>query len=719
MTDRLFMKKNKNSFVDIGILIAVTLIAYFPVSFFLFSLKNDSLVQYLPFRYHLSESIQHGYFPFWSPYLYTGFPVHADMQGMTWNPIVLIISLITRYNMSVLEFEVTIYLVFAAIGMYTLLKSFSLHRVICLVGGISYMSCGFINGSASVIPWISSAAFIPFVFIALKYLLERPSIKTSLLFGSALSLLFVCGYPTFFIYTSYLVIATIVAAMVFNRKNLREKINGKIAGLWLLGGLVFLLICAPAIISYIEFLPYYSRGAGITAAKAAENPFTLYSSLSFLLPNAVSKDHVWLNTDTSMRNSYVGIFVFALAALSLLFRKTNWQKLILGITVFSFLLSLGSVTPLHRICYQFLPGFNTFRHPGNIRLFTSIGIILLAAIFIQEFIFEKKYSRQHLISTLYVLTGILLLPVIYSLVFQRGIISNIADAVATKQPKAFLDELRFPSMLLIQSLLQLAFTASMIFLIRKKNINQRVITVLFAANSILFCWIALPFNFISQIRAKAVNQYVASFPDGYPLPDIKSSVETEIISDSTKFPVYGYPNFYSKKITIQDYIITPTMNKSYEEFNADKKLRAGLSGYPFVYLCDTMVTEVPDPLHKKFTYGCFNKNEPWKDSSNGSIILTDFTPNSFRFKVNSNQATMLTLFQQFNFNWKIYVNGNKQPVLRMNRAFMGAVVPAGMSDVRFEYRPGKVIIAAWVSIVVLISIFIYAIISFIRNRKPA
>ncbi|MEO7983825.1 MAG: hypothetical protein ABI688_07070 [Bacteroidota bacterium] len=282
------MKKNSNTITDIILLIIVTVIAYLPVSAFIFSLKNDSLVQYLPFRYHLSESIQHGYFPFWSPYLYTGFPIHADMQGMTWNPIVLTLSLFTRYNMSVLEFEVLIYLVLAATGMYSLLRSFSLHRAICIVGGVSYMSCGFITGSASVIPWISSAAFIPFVLKYLKQFLETVTLKNALAFSISLSLLFLCGYPTFFIYTSYIVLAILLFAAINYFRNKPSPVSIRTVGFLFLSVLVFFCICSPAIISYWEFLPYYSRGSGITVARAAQNPFTPFSSLSFVFPVPVS-----------------------------------------------------------------------------------------------------------------------------------------------------------------------------------------------------------------------------------------------------------------------------------------------------------------------------------------------------------------------------------------------------------------------------------------------
>jgi len=722
MQTGLLMKKNSTTITDIIILIIVTVIAYLPISFFVFSLKNDSLVQYLPFRYHLSESIQHGHFPFWNPYLYTGFPIHADMQGMTWNPIVLTLSSITRYNMSVLEFEVVIYLVIAAIGMYSLLKSFSLSRIICILGGISYMSCGFITGSASVIPWISSAAFIPFVFKYLKRFLDGPSLKSSLSFSISLCMLFLCGYPTFFIYTSYIILAILLFAAITHFKHKPSPVNRKAVGLLSLAVLVFLCICSPAIISYWEFLPYYSRGSGITVAKAAENPFTPFSSISFVLPNVVSKDHQWLDTDTSMRNSYVGLFVFLLFCLSFLGKYNRWQKFILGITVFSFVLSLGSVTLLHKLCYSVLPLFNTFRHPGNIRLFTSFGIILLAAFYAQQLVQSNKDEiKKKLIRLSYIIGSCLGLVAIYCLL-QSGTRQNIAAAFKNiKQPKAFLDAFSFNSFLLIQCTAQILFILLLVYQLRKKTINRKIIAVLFALNSILFCWIALPFNFISQVKTSAVNQYVHSFPDGYPMPDINSPVEAGVISDSTEIPIYGYANFYNKRITIQDHVITPTLNKDYETFYLNNKLGAAMANYPFAWLNDTLLDKTPDSTisNKRFSIWSDKSLKPVITSQAGgaNIKLTSFGPNSFSFKVSSASPTVLSVFQQYNHNWRVKVNRLTTPVLKMNIAFMGVQVPAGESRVEFVYKPTKVIAAIWLSLATIFIVALFFILRAIKSRR--
>jgi hypothetical protein len=148
-------------------------------------------------------------------------------------------------------------------------------------------------------------------------------------------------------------------------------------------------------------------------------------------------------------------------------------------------------------------------------------------------------------------------------------------------------------------------------------------------------------------------------------------------------------------------VITPTLNKSYENFNNDLKLRMLLRGYGFAWLNDTIVTKVPDTINKRFSYGCYTKKD-WKDSTTGSLELTSFYPGKMIFRASSDQATVLTVFQQANPNWHVTLNSNKTFRLRMNKAFMGVVIPPGESVITFSYRPYRVIFAMWTSISVMI-----------------
>ena len=261
------------------------------------------------------------------------------MQGMVWNPVVLLLSLITQYNMSVLEIEVSIYLILSSIGMYMLLKSFSFSRITCIIGAVSYMSCGYMVDSASVIPWISSAAYIPFVLASMHKLLTAPRLSTAIFFALSLSLFFVSCYPGLFIFTIYITVFILFFFLLYAfQKKEFEKIKSCVAYLSL-SLVAFLSICSPAIVSSLEFLPYYARGSAISHQLSITNPFPAFSFISYFLPNAVSQPHDWIPTDRSMRNAYIGLFLFCCFCLSLTHKLSFVKRVILCLTLFAFLFS--------------------------------------------------------------------------------------------------------------------------------------------------------------------------------------------------------------------------------------------------------------------------------------------------------------------------------------------------------------------------------------------
>jgi hypothetical protein len=334
-------------FKDLVLLFFLTLIVYWPLSLNLLSLKNDALVQYLAYRYHLSEAVRHGYLPLWNPYLYTGFPIHADMQGEVWNPLVLFLSLVSKYDMTILQWEVLIYLFLAAVGVYRLVKYLGLSRRTAICCGIAFMSCGYMTDSISVVPWIPSAAFIPFIVLyflrSLKLMLLSDAIKFSL----CLSLMFLCGYPSFFIFLNYILGGSFILWLIYQIKEHNKTVVFKVLLHLGIAYLFFLLICSPAIISYYEFLPYYLRGSGISYEKATQNPLVPFSFITYLLPNAASKAN-FVSTDLSMRNAYVGFFIFLFFLISLK-NLNRFKTIVLVFTIFSCFFSLGSLTPVQKL----------------------------------------------------------------------------------------------------------------------------------------------------------------------------------------------------------------------------------------------------------------------------------------------------------------------------------------------------------------------------------
>ena len=706
------------------LLFLVALITFWPLAIGFFSLKNDALIYFLPWRYHISESIQNGFFPYWTPYLYTGLPLHSDMQSGFWNPIVLFISLFTRYNMTVLQLEVLLYLFIAGIGMYKLLRSFLFSETTCLVVAIAYMCSGFITDSISFIPWITSAAYLPFVFMYFYRLLHNGSTDTAIKLGITLTLLLTAGYPSFFIYSIYILLAAGISWIIVKSKNKKYADVKELLKYGFLASLVFIFVSSPAVISYWEFLEYYQRGKGATLSGALSNSFNLFSTISFITPTAVARPHEYINSDLSARNIYTGFIILIFFLLSFTKKVTGTQKFIIAIIIFSFLFSLGGATPVREWCYRILPFMDSFRHPATIRLFTCLGILILAASAFDKFLSNSFPVRKKIL----ILSGLFtIILIVIMAIYSHG--SNIFRKLSVGNYsingiKQLIDTLTFAELAFVQSLLQLIFILFFFLIILRKNINKRFLSALMIANSIVFAWIGLPYTAVSQVRTSEVNAYLNTFPKGYPPPALYESIQSATNSDSVVISPLGYAGFYNKKISIQDHVITPTLNSNYESFLEQKNLRMQFNTYPYCYFADKSF-ELPLPsidsfLNKKIiVFDVIERPDLINNFSKGMIVLKNFNPNKFEFETTNPGFSLFNLFQQYNKNWTATVNGVSYYVYKTNIAFIGILVPPGTNTITFEYKPRYVHSALQITIVTLLIIATHFILNWRKKFRSA
>src|SRR5688572_8010726 len=89
-----------------------------PISFCILSLKNDALTYYYPVRTLISDALNNGELPLWTPFINMGYPLHADMQSGAWNPIIWIFSFLTQYTLAAFHYELIFYFTLAGLGFY-------------------------------------------------------------------------------------------------------------------------------------------------------------------------------------------------------------------------------------------------------------------------------------------------------------------------------------------------------------------------------------------------------------------------------------------------------------------------------------------------------------------------------------------------------------------------------------------------------------------------
>src|SRR6476469_7222733 len=104
-----YINSKRQSLKTIVMFLLVLLIAYLPVSTFLFFIKNDAFNGYFPPKFFMSESIHAGYLPLWNPYINYGIPQYGDMSSGFWSPVTWLIASTVGYNAYTFTLEVLLY----------------------------------------------------------------------------------------------------------------------------------------------------------------------------------------------------------------------------------------------------------------------------------------------------------------------------------------------------------------------------------------------------------------------------------------------------------------------------------------------------------------------------------------------------------------------------------------------------------------------------------
>lgn len=716
---------------DLLLLLLVTIVAYWPVSFMVLSLKNDAINYFLAMRYNVSEAIQYGYFPSWSPYINMGYPLHGDMQSGVWNPLAFLMSLIRKYDIYWLHVETILVIYLSGVSMYHLLKHFKLERKIILTVSVAYMLNGYITDAGQFLNWLYAAAILPFVFLFAVRCFSELNSKSAFLLGVAHSLMLLCSYPADFILLSYLLFAFMLFSFFRQKKKNGSLQTIKIFGKQLLiSSVTFIVICLPAILSYAPFIQSINRGSGIDIETALMNSLSPANLISFITPWPTQQGEIFQPTDPLIRNCYIGIILF-IFFLNFLFQKTKktfLEKFLIGTFLFFLLFSLGRSAGLRVLSYYTLPLMDTFRHPANAKLFFLFAGQLLAAFAIRNYFNNPAISAKHIkkislfalglagvLSILSFINSNILSAIRYFFIHAKN---NIAETLKyLKEGFSFYDFLFLNTIVLIVILI--AF-----FLLTKKDKLQKYIMPLVFIEMFIIAQGMLPLTYVRKSPPSAVQQILEAQPKGYPLPDTQISIEDYSRDGMKYFETIGCLNPYNKKPGRSDYVITPSNLSTQEAYWDYTGLKNKVNKYPLAYFADT-IYKISDTLSfisstskKKAVLLEDDKSAPaliHQGLGGGPIRFKKFVPGKFEIQTENSRPGVLSILQNHYPNWRVYVNGKKAQILKANLSFMAVVLPSGKNNVEFVYQSNYLKYLAVFSV-----LFLFAgIFLFVYKKNPS
>ncbi len=726
MRQFLNFQQNKVHYKNYLLLLIICLLAYWPLTFGVFSVKNDAIHYFLPYRFNISEAIRNGDWPFWSPYIYLGNPVYGDMQSGAWNPVVWFFSLIGRYDITLFHYENLLYIFLGGVGMYNLTNRLVQHSHTAILIAVSYMLSGFMLGG-QLINWLAAAAFLPFVIHYYLKTLASPSMANPVKAGISLFFLLTAGYPSFFILTGYVLLFLFVIELI---KRYRNKTPNNISWqrflfLQLLILIVFSLLSLPAIISFVDLLPYYGRGGGTTYADTLSNSFEWQHLLSLIFPSSIKANDVISQTDITCRNVYTGIFlIMILAAFPPKFNKRNILLSVLGI--FALLFSLGDATPLRKFCYDFIPLMNTFRHPSQMRLFFLFAILLLAAPSIKKILFEDKLQQAGIrvkrITWLAIGSSLIILIFAFfsSAILKQWVgfsFSQIRESI-----KNTIENISFADTVLTNGIIQIVFLALFLLWLKKYFIQKKLLTFLWVVNLFIMAQLVLPISFVSKTSPAEINKLIHASPKGFPVSNLDKSLEENSLDAFEHYDKISLATFYNKKIGISKVSYSPSFLDQQDQFLQNNLLYQYVAEKPVTYMADSVLSARDSSLlgvKTGCTYAITDLPVLVADSctTDNKALIKKLSANRFEIETEAISSCLLVLTQSYHPHWKVWIDGKRSDIYKTNHGFMSTLAPRGHHIIVFKFIPSNTIPAIWIMVITILLLITVSIISMIRNNK--
>ena len=642
----------------------IAIVAYLPVSFFLYSLKNDILTLEYPINYFISQSLHQGVRPYWFNTWALGFPLEGFITWSIYNPFCLFFCGLFHYNIYVLHAEFIFFISFSGWCMYYfLVHTFNTDRKILFVLSICYMLSGFSVASSQWLLYITASGFLPLAVCQMIKLLRAPTLKRAVVFSAIFYCMLTGEYVAFSIVAVYVLIAICVFYLFRDRRE-KQLVRKRILYLFV-AALICCIVCMAPVYSTWQVLGYLNRSAPATSNPEFFNSNALHplGLISLILPFGSGKMQ-FFHTEGTMMDLYMGLFPLLVLPYCIWRMKKGYMPILfLAAGLFFLLCSMGPYTPL-RGWINILPGFAYFRNAGLLRLFFIffmtgfIACCLSGSTWKQltdSIIFKKFFS---------VCAFILMAFYAVYVVLHISALKNTLSGFSL-HGKSFVQSLRLGDCLLISAVLQLVLL--ILFITGLKKIR---LFIWFAAGDVLLnTLICTPFFTVSSYSPSFTSTVLKSV-DGF-------AVQTTHLTDVPTMYSIGNAtwfnlNVFQKQVSSRASYLLPLCLKSFD-------------------YADTVHIEKFD---HRVVYG---EGVP---EANVRILIQH--PDLVVSNIASDTAVTIHFLQNYFPGWSAYFNGKNIDLLSKDAGMSVRVPRGGRVEFRYEKR--------WMDVVVvLLQLFFWGV----------
>jgi hypothetical protein len=308
--------------------------------------------------------------PFWSPYIFSGYPILANMEMAAWYlphwPFFL-----TGIAPRVLQLEIALHALIACLGAYFFLCRLGLRRSAGLLGALVYGLSGFFAGHSSHVGLFCAAAWLPWLLGAYQRAIGPLTLRYTALGAMAGGMMLLAGYFQTALY-GFLALGLFA---LYNLWSNRQR--------WLRSVLIVTgIIAGAAAVGAIQVLPgleltAHSIRAIADYSASTEATLHLRPLLTLFAPNslgAISGNYTG-PVDITQYYFYAGLLMVPLAAFGVANTRMRWPALTILIPTLWYL--AGPAAGFYRLA-GVIPGLHKVRAPIQGWFVAAFALAMLA-----------------------------------------------------------------------------------------------------------------------------------------------------------------------------------------------------------------------------------------------------------------------------------------------------------------------------------------------------
>ncbi len=645
------------------------------------------------------EQILHGHMPWWNYNEQVGAPLAGGMQSAA---LFLPFNLLLALSTGVLYFHMILEIV-GGVATYYLLKKLKCSDLVSTVGGSLFA----LNGTFA---WLTSAnvnpiAFLPLLILGVEIALERTKAKKKggwILIALALAFSLYSGFPE----GAYLDGMLVAVWFIVRAIQMRHEDWLQFTKKTIMGGVVGLLLAAPIIVAFLDFLPYANVGAHTGTGGLSVYHIPPSALPGLVMPyiygpifQFVSYDHTgiiqqfWANT-----GGYLTLPVIFLAFIGVLSHARKNRALVYMLGIFSAVIIAriygfpGTTTIIN-----FIPGMRQVAIYRYVNPTIELAIIILAMIGLDALLSKKKADK--VAGKKVIWAGLIAFAIVLFLV-------PIAISVGHHLYLAPHHRL-WIALSVAWSLGGLATMIVCIFFF-KKYLKFLLPLIILGEALVMFIAPQLSAPRQTVVDLKPVNFLQANLGNsrfysmGYIMPNYGSYYGIASINTNNEPIAKSWHTYISENLN-------PNVNPSQEFTGIDKRdpngitpiqaFFANLPGYEnvsvkYVVIRNTLVPPgTPEQYSLKLVYSDdfytiyqLPNPKPFFEVTDGSCSVTSST--TYSASTDCSKPSELTRREIYMPGWTARVNGKAVPVVsKSDGLFQQVDLPKGHSSIKFNYTP--------------------------------